>query len=105
MTEVTGRPNFGTRARTGAPAPQAAAQSAGTGSGNKRTEAGAIWKKETKAGKEYLTLSLKTSELENLLTKAKNASRDKVNLVAFSNDKGDNNARPDFRIYEENDRT
>lgn len=48
---------------------------------------GAIWKRTGKNGKEYLSI---------VFTRA---NGEKSEFIAFLNDKGDNEKRPDYKIY------
>lgn len=67
-----------------------------------RIESGAIWKRLSKKdNSEFLSIKINLSKarLRDLLNK----DGDTVDLgfVAFSNNKGDNTKRPDFRIFED----
>lgn len=53
----------------------------------KKEDVGAIWVKTAKSGVQYLSISFK------------HADGRKSEFVAFHNDKGDNDKRPDYRIY------
>lgn len=48
---------------------------------------GALWLRQSQAGKHFMTGEL---EIEG----------EKIQIVAFQNDKGDNEKRPDYQIFE-----
>jgi uncharacterized protein (DUF736 family) len=50
------------------------------------TSIGALWRKVAKSGVEYLSGKVKVGETE-------------IEIVVFSNDKGGNDSRPDYRIF------
>lgn len=101
MSNLGQRPNFGSRTEEVA-VNNSSNQTYDT---PKRIEAGAIWSRTaSKSGKEFLSIRLKVEEVQNLLEKAKADNSDKVSLIAFTNDKGDNQSRPDYRIFEESNR-
>lgn len=96
MSNLNGKPNFGNNPTTGT-------VNTNTGNGgSNRTEAGAIWTRTSNStGKEFLTIRLKATELETLLTNAKTNGQNDINLIAFTNNKNGVDTRPDFRIFEE----
>ena len=96
---LAGRPTFGERAE-GATAPTTSPTSTENKSFD-RIEAGAVWQKTSKAGRTFLSMSFKIEELETLLSEAKTAGTKSLNLVAFTNNKGGVETRPDYRIYGE----
>ena len=91
---LTGKPNFSSRSADGI--------ASDASDSSRRLETEAIWKRETsKDNNEFLSISLRVNEIETLLNRAKNRNADKLNLVAFLNNKGGVPTRPDFRVFEE----
>jgi len=58
---------------------------------------GGLWKRETKTGDTWLSISLKRSELERLLEEAQG---DYVSLVGFRNQRKERDTHPDFELMQ-----
>ena len=108
MTQLTGKPSFGTGSSPGLASGVTTSVSTNNGANgnNFMKQTGAIWEKISNDGNtKYLSISLTTSELESIISKAKDDNKTKIDLVAFLNKKEGVETRPDFRIFESKKRS
>ncbi len=68
-----------------------------------RPEIGAIWERTSKTNSTFFNIRLNKSKLQELLTAAQ-GDEVTVNLVAFANQRKENETHPSFRVFEDKKR-
>lgn len=68
-----------------------------------RPEIGAIWERQSKTNTTFFNIRLNKSKLQELLAAVQDGEVT-VNLVAFANQRKENETHPSFRVFEDKKR-